>query len=223
MTAIWCHCVGVCVTLSIALVSQLHSGMQRFPFPKCLSHTERMPLVLCVYCMICGFVRSWRQRGLYSTAEAVFIGDRSASWLNIWVFVVYNLIALPLIHPALCPSSGGCRTKIEQWHWLSVRWNKVNLALVDFKKIIGSYDPRLLPPKEIRRATNLWLRWLHCGTLGRLRHTGRLPAAGDVTTTSGRPGGEDDGDDVSKGPLRLHFPPGAILSVEEHQVMMDGR
>lgn len=33
------------------------------------------------------------------------LGDRSACWLNIWVFVVYNLIALLFI-PLLCPSSG---------------------------------------------------------------------------------------------------------------------
>lgn len=59
--------------------------------------------------------------------------------------------------------------------------------------------------------------------LGQQQHSGRLPAAGDVTTTSGRLGGGDDGDDVSKVPLRLHFPPGAVLSVEEHQVMMDVR
>lgn len=75
------------------------------------------------------------------------LGGRSACWLNIWVSVVYKLIAL-LFTPL---------STLYLWCWwlqkdkdravtLSVRWNKVNLTLLDFKKIIGSYDPPPPPP-----------------------------------------------------------------------------
>lgn len=81
----------------------------------------------------------------------------------------------------------------------------------------ASASPKKWSERQSSCKDGWFKRNLHCGMLGQQQHT-----AGDVTA-SGRLGGGDDGDDVSKVPLRLNLPPGAILSVEDHQVMMDGR